>query len=288
VRHVEALDGAGRFAEPAGLRSVVMPATRLALFGSSLLGVVLLCFGPRGSLGVALALLGLLLHAALATLGVLLPGLRVFSDPLCRGASGRALVALTFDDGPDPVTTRAVLELLQRRGAKATFFVLGEKVVSASDVISEILAGGHELGLHGYAHDRLYALRSRSRVAADIRRVREVVERVAGRPVAWFRPPVGFVSPEIAAAVRREGVTLVGWSVRALDGRASATPPGVLARVTARLRDGAIVLLHDASERGDREPASLSVLGALLDELERRGLRAVTLSELHSAATLPG
>jgi peptidoglycan/xylan/chitin deacetylase (PgdA/CDA1 family) len=265
-----------------------MPATRLALFGSSALGVLLLCFGPRGSLGVTLAVLGLLLHAALATLGVLLPGLRVFSDPLCAGRPGRALVALTFDDGPDPVTTRAVLGVLRRHGAKATFFVLGEKVGRASDVISEILAAGHELGLHGYAHDRLYALRSRRRVAADIRRVREVVERVASRPVAWFRPPVGFVSPEVAAAARQEGVALVGWSVRALDGRASATPAGVLERVTARLRDGAIVLLHDASERGDRTPASLAVLGALLEELERRGLRAVTLSELHSAATLPG
>jgi peptidoglycan/xylan/chitin deacetylase (PgdA/CDA1 family) len=264
-----------------------MPVARLALFGSSALGAALLCFGPRGAAGVWLAALGLLLHGALATLGVLLPGLRVFSEPFTRGRSGRGLVSLTFDDGPDPTTTRAVLENLKQRGAKATFFVVGEKAERESGVIAEILAGGHELGLHGYTHDRLYSLRSARHVADDLRRVRQVVERMAGR-VAWFRPPVGFVSPATASAARREGVALAGWTLRALDGRASATPESVLARVVARLDDGVIVLLHDASERGDHEPVSLAVLPALLDAIERRGLRAVTLSELHSAATVPG
>lgn len=265
-----------------------MPVARLALFGSSALGLALLSFGPRDVCGAWLAALGLCLHGALSTLGVLLPGLRVFSEPFCRGRSGRRLVALTFDDGPDAKTTREVLALLKRRGARATFFVLGEKAEREAAVIGEIVAGGHELGLHGYAHDRLYSLRSRARVAADLRRVREVVERVAGRVTVWFRPPVGFVSPATATAARAQGVRLAGWTVRALDGRASATPERVLARVLARLEDGVIVLMHDASERGDRVPVSLAVLPELLEVIERRGLRAVTLSELHSAATVPG
>lgn len=265
-----------------------MPVARLALFGSSALGFALLCFGPRGVFGAWLAAAGLLLHGALATLGVLLPGVRVFSEPFSRGRAGCGLVALTFDDGPDPRTTPMVLAMLKQRGARATFFVLGEKAERAPGVIGEIVAGGHELGLHGYAHDRLYSLRGRARVAADVRRVRDVVERMVGRASVWFRAPVGFVSPATAAAARSEGVLLAGWTLRALDGRASATAERVLERVLARLEDGVVVLLHDASERGDRTPVSLALLPELLDAIERRDLRAVTLSELHSAATVPG
>jgi peptidoglycan/xylan/chitin deacetylase (PgdA/CDA1 family) len=285
VSRAELLDGDPLTRKPAG---IVMPVARLALFGSSVLGFALLCAGPRGGFGAWLAAAGLVLHGALATLGVLLPGLRVFSEPFSRARAGRGLIALTFDDGPDARTTREVLAVLKQRGAKATFFVLGEKAERDAAVIGEILAGGHELGLHGYTHDRLYSLRSRASVAADVRRVREVVERAAGRVSVWFRPPVGFVSPATAAAARAEGLRLAGWTVRALDGRASATPERVLARVLARVEDGVIVLLHDASERGNRVPASLAVLPALLEAIERRGLRAVTLSELHSAATVPG
>lgn len=265
-----------------------MPVARLALFGSSALGVALLCFGPRGAGGAWLAAVGLLLHGALATLGVLLPGLRVFAEPFGRGRPGRGLVSLTFDDGPEPATTRAVLEVLKQRGARATFFVLGEKAERNAPVLAEILAGGHELGLHGHTHDRAYSLRSVRFVVNDVRRARAVVERAAEKRVTWFRPPVGFVSPATARAVRREGLRLAGWTVRGLDGRASATPDRVLARVVERLEDGTIVLLHDASEHGDRVPVSVALLPALLDAIEQRGLRAVTLSELHSAATVPG
>ena len=220
------------------------------------------------------------LHALVATLGVLLPGLAVYGDVLSRGPRTRPEVALTFDDGPHPETTRRVLAILREHGVTATFFVLGEKARAHPDVVREIVQAGHGLGLHGYTHDRLYSLRSSARVAADLENARAALHDAAGIATALFRPPVGFVSHAVALAADRAGLTLVGFSARTRDGLARTDSTTVLARATAALENGAILVLHDAAERDDRVPASLAVLGELCAEVARRGFVPVTLDEL--------
>ena len=99
-------------------------------------------------------------YVALATAGVLIPQLEMYGDMLWRGTPGARTVALTFDDGPHPETTRRVLEMLRANGGqRATFFVVGRKARQYPDVVREIHAAGHAIGLHGYEHDRLYALK---------------------------------------------------------------------------------------------------------------------------------
>jgi peptidoglycan/xylan/chitin deacetylase (PgdA/CDA1 family) len=253
---------------------------RLVLWGTSLGGFGALAYGSVAApLPVGWVLAGLATHAVVCTLGVLVVSLRAWTDVACRGTAGRGEVALTFDDGPHPVTTRRVLAALSEAGVTATFFVLGEKAERHPDVVCEIAAAGHEVALHGYAHDRLYSLRGERRLRADLERG-EAALKSCGVRAEWFRPPVGLVSHTVALAAESVGLRLAGHSVRGLDGRAQAKPDAVLRRASAGLSDGAVLLLHDAAEREGHEPASLSVLPALLAEVKRRGLRPVTMSAL--------
>lgn len=255
-----------------------MPPARLLLWFLSLLslGLAARAFAVAPPPLWVTAVL-LLLLATWATLGALFPGLRIYADLITRLPPGQKRIALTFDDGPHPETTRAVLRLLEARGAKATFFVVGRKAERYPEVLREIVAAGHALGLHGYRHDRLYSLRSSRYVVADIERSRDAVEAVCGLRPRLFRPPIGFVSHLTAIAVERAEVTLSGWSVRALDGVRGATAEGVAARVLPRIEDGAIVMLHDAAEREDYSPVSIEVLPRLLDRIAELGLEAVPL-----------
>jgi peptidoglycan/xylan/chitin deacetylase (PgdA/CDA1 family) len=223
-------------------------------------------------------LLGLLLaYGALTTLGVLFLGLRMYVDAVVRGPRGARGVAITFDDGPHPVHTRAVLDALDARSVQGTFFVIGRKAEEHPELVREIVARGHAVGLHSYAHDRLFSLRSAAAVRRDLTRGLEVLEAITGERPRLFRPPIGHTSPLIARVVDELELTVVGWSVRARDGLAGTTAADVLRRVLPGAKDGAIVLLHDAAERGDRAPAGVGALPALLERLEAERVPVVPL-----------
>jgi peptidoglycan/xylan/chitin deacetylase (PgdA/CDA1 family) len=222
--------------------------------------------------------------AATIHLGIFFLGLGVFVDVFVRGEKGSRSVALTFDDGPHPVHTRRVLDLLDAAGAKATFFVIGAKVDAHPEVVAEIVRRGHEVGLHSYTHDRLLFMRNESKIVADLVRTQDAVERAAGVRPRLFRPPVGFSSPRTRTAVRQLGLTVAGWSARAFDGAGRPSARVIVSRIARALEDGAVVLLHDASERGDAAPTSIDAIPELLGELKERGLAAVTVSTLMTGA----
>ena len=258
-----------------------MPAARIALWVSSIGGLALLArtlfLGPVPTWIAAVAFIG---YATLCTLGVLVPQLEMYGDVAWRGEPGLSAVALTFDDGPNPKTTRKVLQILARGGHKATFFVVGRKAKQHPEVIREIHAAGHSLGLHGHQHDRTYSLKPPRYVAEDIAKTQQAVEDACGVRPTLFRPPVGYVSSRTAAGAKRANVRTVAWSARGVDGMGPADPDRVLDRIEKRLADGAIVLLHDAAERDDFVPATLEILPRLLEIIEEKGLRAVTVEEL--------
>jgi len=222
--------------------------------------------------------------AATIHLGIFCLGLGVFVDVFARGDRGSRSVALTFDDGPHPLHTMRVLELLEAAGAKATFFVIGAKVDAHPEVVAEIVRRGHEVGLHSYTHDRLLFMRHESKIVADLVRTQDAVERAAGVRPKLFRPPVGFSSPRTRVAVRQLGLTVTGWSARAFDGAGRPSVAVIVARIAPSLEDGAVVLLHDAPERGDVAPTSIEAIPELLAHLKQRGLSAVTVSALIAGA----
>jgi peptidoglycan/xylan/chitin deacetylase (PgdA/CDA1 family) len=226
-------------------------------------------------------------YVAFATIGVLVPRLEMYGDVLWRGEAECRGVALTFDDGPHPRTTRRVLELLAKGGHKATFFVVGRKARLHPDVIREIHAAGHAIGLHGYEHDRLYSLKPPSYVVTDVERTQRAIEESCGIRPKFLRPPIGYVSSRTAVGARRAGVTLVGWSARGIDGIWRTDASLVARRVEKKLRSGAIVLLHDASEHDDFVPATIEALPQILKAIEARGLRCVRVDELEEPEQAP-
>lgn len=255
-----------------------LPAARLGLWAYAAGGVLL---GAEALLGAPPPLLPTLLgfggYMALGTAGVFFPERGMYGRALFRGPA-RPEVALTFDDGPSPLTTRRVLDELARAGVRATFFVVGRKALAHPELVREIAAQGHELGLHGFDHDRLFSLRGSRHVEADIRRTQAAVVAAGAPEPKLFRPPIGFVSHLTVWGARRAGVTLVGCSARAFDGMRGARADRVTQRLVGALRPGTVLSLHDASEHDEFVPASVEALPALLQALPRRGLRAVTLS----------
>jgi peptidoglycan-N-acetylglucosamine deacetylase len=265
-----------------------MPIGRIVMYVATIgaLGLVAraVLVGP---LPMAVPIVALVGYVLLVGAGVGFLQLGMFVDVVWRGPREARGVALTFDDGPSPEHTPKVLDLLEKARVKATFFVLGSKAEAHPEIVRAIAERGHALGVHGYDHDRLLALRSPKRVGDDIERAIAAVEAITGERPTLYRPPVGLTSPRIARALNEFDVTVVGWSVRALDGWAGAKPDRVAARGGARLRDGAIVLLHDASERDDFAPASVEALPGILAAMRRMDLGGVRLDAWIGEAEAP-
>lgn len=212
--------------------------------------------------------------------GVIVLDLGVFLNVVREGRPGRQQIALTFDDGPHPVHTRRVLEMLRDAGAKATFFMVGEKVERHPDVVAEVVRDGHEVALHSQRHARLMLFWPERVLTQDLQRNQDAIEKACGVRPRLFRPPVGFSSPRLRTVVKELELTVIGWTARAYDGVGRPSVEQVVSRLEPRLRDGAIVLLHDACENNDDAPTSLDALSTLLADLRQRKLQAVTVSEL--------
>ncbi len=212
--------------------------------------------------------------------GVFLQGAGLFARPLLAARPERAAgrVALPFDHGPDAETTTAVLELLEKRGQRATFFVIGERAQKHPALLADTVRRGHLLGNHSLQHSWATPFVAPARSADELSQTQKILVDAGGRG-RWFRPPVGLLSPRVVDAARRAGLTLVSWTVTARDGIAT-DPQRAVARVARRLGPGAIVVLHDGSRKPGRPPQVMQLLPALLDEMDARGLRSVTLDEL--------
>lgn len=183
-----------------------------------------------------------------AALTLAAPLLRPFSCTMCVDTPDPVL-ALTYDDGPDPAHTPGLLDLLADRGVRATFFVLADAADAHPDLVRRIVAEGHELALHGADHTRLSTLPDAEAVAvvADARRR---VEAVAGVPVRLFRPPYGAHTTGSLRGWRGLGLDVVIWSGWAEDWY-DDDPEAVTARARRSVHPGGILLLHDT--RADPE-----------------------------------
>lgn len=192
-----------------------------------------------------------------------------------EGAEG---VAITFDDGPHPQGTPAVLETLREAAAPATFFLAGEQVVRRPELVAEIVAAGHRVELHCHRHRNQLRLGTRQ-LLDDAERARAAIEDAAGQAVVDYRPPYGIFSALGLRAIRRRGWRPVLWSRWGRDWSRRATPTSITQRVTGAVRAGDILLLHDADFYS--APGSwvrtAAALPRILEELEERGLKPMLL-----------
>ncbi|MEU7423292.1 polysaccharide deacetylase family protein [Streptomyces sp. NPDC040750] len=228
----------------------------------------------------AVALPAAVAAAHIAPAATWLPAVRLPLFPGLSGTGRRRHVAFTFDDGPDPESTPRFLDALDGLGVRATFFVLGAHVVRHPALLRETVERGHEVGVHGWTHDRPWRP-AFTRDAEAVARAVHVVHDLTGHRPRWYRPPYGILTTGRWAAARRAGLRTVLWSAWGKDWTADATPDSVRARVVADLRGGGTVLLHD-SDRHSAPGCWQSALGALpgiVEDCRSAGLTVGPLRE---------
>lgn len=206
--------------------------------------------------------------------GILGPNLRSVT-----GARSGVLY-LTFDDGPDPLVTPRVLDILERHGLKATFFLIGERVERYPEIARQIVAQGHGVANHSLCHEWGFAFKGLKALREDLKRTQGLIHEASGVRPIYFRAPFGIRSPLLEPVLCDLGLGLVSWTHRGYDTRCPDQRK-VLARLTSGLAPGAVLLLHDGRTRGARLPGStvLELLPALLEEVSVRG---------YVSAALPG
>ncbi|TDF94204.1 polysaccharide deacetylase family protein [Paenibacillus piri] len=188
------------------------------------------------------------------------------------------VIALTFDDGPDPEDTPKILELLKQYEAKATFFIVGKKAEAYPEILGREDAEGHELANHTYHHIYFNRSFSEKTITDEISRAEEVIYKRSGQKPRLFRPPGGFYNDALVRVAKNSGYKVVMWSwhINTMDWNT----PGVdkIAKtVLNNARNGDIVLLHDWVEGKSQ---TVEALKQILPELKNRGYRFVTISEL--------
>jgi peptidoglycan/xylan/chitin deacetylase (PgdA/CDA1 family) len=217
--------------------------------------------------------------------------IRRITDPLSapfgsiRGArTSDPVVALTFDDGPDPDSTPGVLDALARHRAHATFFVLVDRAEAQPGLIARMLGEGHDVGLHGADHRRLTRF-DRGGVRPHIADAADRLAAVTGRRPRWFRPPYGAQSLASFVAARRCRLDVVVWTADC-DDWSERSEEDIAAQALAAIRPGAVLLLHDALAADPEEPAPAPALDRgkitdlVLSGLRERGYQSASVSGL--------
>lgn len=228
--------------------------------------------GAAGAAAAALATTAAVRHA-LPALGPVVPPIGRAYGAILRDDALDG-VALTFDDGPHPEGTPAVLEALREAGAPATFFLAGEQVERRPALVAEIVAAGHRVELHCYRHRNQLRLTPRS-LLDDAERAKAAIEEAGGQEVLDYRPPYGIFSASGLRAVCHRGWRPVLWSRWGKDWKRGATSSSIARRATTGIGAGDIVLLHDAdyySARGSWIDTA-AALPSILETLAERGLR---------------
>lgn len=202
---------------------------------------------------------------------------QLFGRIVPRVATDQRVVALTLDDGPNPKHTDEVLTLLRNRGVRATFFLTGQETVQHPEIARAIVADGHELGNHSFTH-RAMLVRSPSSIRREVERTDSALRAIGYEGPIHFRPPFGKKLLALPWYLSRTGRTTVMWDIEPeSDPAVAATAASMVDHVLQRVRPGSIVLLHVMY---DSRARSRAALGPLIDSLQSRDYRFVTVSEL--------
>lgn len=187
-------------------------------------------------------------------------------------------IAMTFDDGPSPTLTPKLLDILKEKGVKATFFVIGQNVVHAPQIVARAAREGHEIGSHTWSHPALTKL-SDAKVQEEIEKTSSAILEATGKKPTLLRPPYGTINPHLSKMIEQEdGLTIVLWSVDPLDWKSPGASV-VAQRLITGAKPGAITLSHDI------KPGTIKAIPQVIDALKAKGYQFVTVSELIALET---
>ncbi|HBC93430.1 MAG TPA: polysaccharide deacetylase family protein [Pelotomaculum sp.] len=199
-----------------------------------------------------------------------------------RAPRGGGRVTLTFDDGPDPFYTPQILRILRDHQVKACFFVVGSKARAHPELVRQIVDAGHEIGNHGFQHKPVWLLGPVS-TARDIIDTNRTIEEFTGQKVRYCRPAWGLFNLFSIVYYRLKGLKVVLWTFMSWDWTKGTTSESITSKVLNRVRDGAILILHDSDKTAGATRGSpahvIEALPAILRGLRQKGLRLVPLEE---------
>jgi len=206
---------------------------------------------------------------------------------LPAAAIARNEIALTIDDGPDPVVTPQVLDILDQYQAKATFFCIGDKALKYPDICREIVHRGHAIENHSQRHWHTFSLLGLAGFKRELEAAQNTLSTITGQTPRFFRAPAGLRNPFLEPVLAKLGLRLVSWSVRAFDTRVGNADK-VKNKLISGLKPGAILLLHDgnAARTSDNVPVLLAALPTVLDAAVALKLKFVTLSQADDDSAL--
>jgi peptidoglycan/xylan/chitin deacetylase (PgdA/CDA1 family) len=279
IRAVQRTQLGNGFAEWAGeIMQMVARAYRSRKFASRS-GSLHAKIVRMGAVGIAAGCAGAVAVAAgAAAWSAMAPSSQIFG-PTIRNTQDSGAIALTFDDGPNPAVTPALLEVLEQNDVRATFFVLGKFVRALPELALEIVARGHTIANHTETHPRLAFLPA-TKVREELMQCRDAIASATTRDTEWMRPPFGFRGPNLNSVVREMGFGgVVMWSRWAWDWKPQ--PAGPVIRRLRRVQGGDIVLLHDGDHRrvdGDRQH-TVTAMEYWLPRWRDAGMRFVTLND---------
>lgn len=202
--------------------------------------------------------------------------------PVWRVGTRQPVVALTFDDGPKPEFSLPVLDALDKYCVKATFFVIGKLAAQHPDIIYRMASSGHDVANHTFSHIRLDTM-SKAEVDAELSLTNQIIEKITGAPVRYFRPPGGRFNQLVLMGAQQSGLRTINWSVNAADYTLHGDMPlqlddnkwkEIADKVVNSCKSGDIVLCHNGGI--DTEKA----LPVIIEKLRHKGFRFVTISEL--------
>ncbi|WER48169.1 polysaccharide deacetylase family protein [Cupriavidus sp. WKF15] len=250
------------------------------LYGAGLVhaGAAVAVLADPSTLAWAAAAVGAT-HATLATVGLWPRSTWLGPNALRLPRAAGNSVALTFDDGPHPELTPRVLELLDRHGARATFFCVGERAARYPGLVREIARRGHAVENHSMHHRLDFSVFGPWRMRREIRDAQQLLADLTGQPPRYFRAPAGLRNPFLEPVLCTEGLQLAAWTRRGFDTRNGDRAARIAQRLTHNLAAGDILLLHDGNSGVDPagKPHCTAVLPGLLAAIADAGLQCVTL-----------
>lgn len=198
-----------------------------------------------------------------------------------QGMPDTRTVALTFDDGPDPLYTPQVLDILLAHGVRATFFLVAERAEKYPELILRMVREGHVIASHGMVHRHAW-LRSPWGTARDVKRAWQSLEALSGQPIHFHRPPWGAMNWALWRACRQCGIKLCLWSVRAMDWTLHATPDEIWRHVVGPVAPGSVVLCHDSGGANGAPARTIEALPRIIRSLDLLGYTFSTIEEMYN------
>ena len=257
-----------------------LPANRLS--PAHLAGIIaFLAAGVLLYFQIELAIVPLGIFVAACFFAPFFPGISFFLPIITHGKPPHKAVAITFDDGPDPLSTSKLLELLSKHNAKATFFVSGQHAVQYPKLMKKIIQDGHTVGNHTFHHDYLIMLKGKNALSKEIESTQNALKTYGIKSFA-FRPPAGITNPVLGSLLVEFGMYCVNFRCRAFDA-GNRKIRNLAKKILHKVRRGDIILLHDIIPAGRTEPALsnwLSEIEKILVGLKKKGLPILPLSEI--------